>query len=374
MQKEKIFFPNLDGLRFFCFLSVFFFHSFHTDFQYIKENELYHFIKKDIFGNGNIGVNFFFVLSGFLISFLLLKEKEINRKIDIPRFWLRRILRIWPLFFFCVFFGFIIFPSIKILFGQIPNETADVRYYLIFLNNFDTISKGLPDASILGVLWSVAIEEQFYLLWPLLFFIIPRNFYPFLFSVLILISLIFRGLNDNYNMHEFHSLSCMSDLVVGAFGAYAVMYFRLDEKIKHLNKSVVFFVYFIFILIFLFRDEFLYSNFYIRIIERLLISIVILFIILEQNYANNSLFKMSSFKQISNLGKITYGLYCLHFIAILVVTNTTKHFNVNNHLWQVIIVESLFSLILSIIIARISYNIFEKPFLDLKEKFSYISK
>jgi peptidoglycan/LPS O-acetylase OafA/YrhL len=92
---KRVYFENLDGLRFLCFLSVFFFHSFHTDFDSIRATDTYHFIKRDIFGNGNLGVNFFFVLSGFLITYLLIEEKNLNGQIDIKRFWLRRILRIW---------------------------------------------------------------------------------------------------------------------------------------------------------------------------------------------------------------------------------------------------------------------------------------
>lgn len=57
--------------------------------------------------------------------------------------------------------------------GQTPNETAHIFYYLTFLNNFDFIKNGLPDSSNLGVLWSIAIEEQFYFIWPIILSFIP---------------------------------------------------------------------------------------------------------------------------------------------------------------------------------------------------------
>lgn len=144
-MKDKIYFENLDGLRFLCFLSVFFFHSFHTEYSYISNSEAYQFIKIDIFGNGNLGVNFFFVLSGFLITYLLIQEKRTNGQINLKKFWMRRVLRIWPLFYFAVFFGFFIFPLLKSAFGQVPNETATLGYYLAFLNNFDFIKNGSPE-------------------------------------------------------------------------------------------------------------------------------------------------------------------------------------------------------------------------------------
>ena len=83
MNYKKIYFENLDGLRFLCFLSVFFFHSFHTENVLIKSSKFYLFFEKHLFGNGNLGVNFFFVLSGFLITYLLIEEKKLNGQIDI---------------------------------------------------------------------------------------------------------------------------------------------------------------------------------------------------------------------------------------------------------------------------------------------------
>src|SRR5215210_6286731 len=108
--KNKIFFENLDGLRFFCFLSVFLFHSFHTENPDISSSPVYRLFKHSLFGNGNLGVNFFFVLSGFLITYLLIEEKKLTGKIHIGNFWIRRILRIWPLYFACVLIGFVFFP------------------------------------------------------------------------------------------------------------------------------------------------------------------------------------------------------------------------------------------------------------------------
>jgi len=159
-EKPKIFFPNLDGLRFFSFLIVFFSHIFNTKRDYIKEESWYQFFKGQVFMDGDLGVSFFFVLSGFLITYLLLKEKEYAGKIDVKSFYIRRALRIWPLYFFSVFFGFVLFPLIKTYFGEVPNETADPLLCSVFLNNFDRIINGMPDSSVLSVLWSVAMKNN----------------------------------------------------------------------------------------------------------------------------------------------------------------------------------------------------------------------
>src|SRR5687768_15938724 len=194
VEKEKVFFPNLDGLRFFSFFAVFLYHTYLTFFNNIKEvhSDAYG-VTAFLFKNGNLGVNFFFVLSGFLITFLLIKEREFKGTIHVPNFYVRRILRIWPLFYLCVFIGFIIFPIIKKMSGGVPMEVAQPIYYIFFANNFDFMHSWptKPDATILSVLWSVAVEEQFYLTWPVILRFTPARFYKFVFPGIMLLSLVF---------------------------------------------------------------------------------------------------------------------------------------------------------------------------------------
>ncbi len=212
---KRIFFENLDGLRFLCFLAVFFSHSFHTDYPELSKTEIYQFIKFGVFRHGDLGVNFFFVLSGFLITYLLIAEKKLNGQINLKKFWLRRILRIWPLYYACVAFGFYVFPLLKAAFGQTPNETAHLWTYLTFLNKFDYIKTGTPDASILSVLWSVAIEEQFYFFWPVLLYFLPVRRYYLAFGLVIVGSLVFRTLYPSSRVLQHHTLSCIGDMAVG---------------------------------------------------------------------------------------------------------------------------------------------------------------
>lgn len=370
-MENKLYFKNLDSLRFICFLVVFLFHSFHTENKFILSNPFYSFVKRDLFGNGNLGVNFFFVLSGFLITYLLIIEKQKNNKIRLLNFWMRRILRIWPLFFFCVFFGFIIFPLLKLFFGQAGNETANPLYYLSFVNNFDFLNKGLPDASVLGVLWSVAIEEQFYLVWPLILIAFPIKNYWLPFSIIILASLIFRGYNNDILINEYHTLSCISDLVVGAFGAWFIIKFNsFRQIISNLNRVFIVLLYLLVFLVFFLREDLFFINKYIMIFERLIISIIFLLVILEQNYSKRSLFKLGNLDLFTGLGKITYGLYCLHFIGILIALKLTGLLGLNSSIWEVLFIETPISLLFSIVIAKISFRFFELPFLHLKKKFN----
>lgn len=373
--KKKIYFENLDGLRFFCFLAVFLYHSFITEIVSIGKSGVYNTVKYDVFGNGFLGVNFFFVLSGFLITYLLIEEKKLKGKINIPNFWLRRILRIWPLYYACVLMGFVLFPAIKSFAGGVPDESANPWYYIAFISNFDYIRSGMPDAPGLGVLWSVAIEEQFYLVWPVILSLFPIRLYWIPFTMIIGGSLVFRAMHDVPKLHEMHTLSCIGDMAIGAFGAWLYLQKeRFASIIQNLPKGVIVGIYGLLITIFLFRDEWMLNTYAQRVVERGLISCVMLLVILEQCFSHHSFYKMSSLKSVTKLGIYTYGLYCLHFLILSITLGVTKTLGLNTSLWQVMLLEPLLALAITILVAKLSYRYFELPFLKLKDRFSYITR
>jgi peptidoglycan/LPS O-acetylase OafA/YrhL len=134
---------------------------------------------------GFLGVDLFFVLSGFLIVTLLLRERDARGGICLPRFYARRALRIFPLYYMVlmhVAVGLAYRPGTSWA-GQFWDK---LPYYLTFLSNW------IPDATLLAVTWSLAAEEQFYLAWPPLEkFLRPR--------VLISVLVVFLGLNQALN-------------------------------------------------------------------------------------------------------------------------------------------------------------------------------
>ncbi|MFN8166945.1 MAG: acyltransferase [Bacteroidia bacterium] len=372
-MKKQNYLENLDGLRFLCFLSVFLYHSFYTSSADILTSKSYRFIKWQLFGNGNLGVNFFFVLSGFLITYLLIQEIKLNGKINLRNFWFRRVLRIWPLYYFCVFFGFIVFPYLKHLFGLPHGEFANPMYYLMFMSNFDMIYHHLPDASILGSLWSVAVEEQFYLLWPILLSCLPLRSYWIAFSSIILTSILYRAIHDSPTIHEMHTLSCIGDMTIGAFGAWLVHFDKVRMKVTNMPRSLIVLVYLLFALFFFFRRPFFVDSYSIRVFERPVIALVMLMIILEQSFAEKSFFKMKTFRIISRLGIISYGLYCLHFIGLLVSTTLSRVFHYNSGIMDVIFVDTFIAFLITVILSKLSFRYFEGPFLKLKERFSLLN-
>lgn len=371
--KRSVFFPNLDGLRFFSFLSVFLYHSWHTSHAELRDHPVRVFLKRELFGNGELGVNFFFVLSGFLITYLLLEEERARGYFSIGNFYLRRILRIWPLFYACVGFGFVVFPLFKRLFGQEPAETARPIYYLFFLNNFDLIASGLPDASILGVLWSVAVEEQFYLAWPILLRLVPARRRTLLFAGLVVLSLGFRAVwLDHPAMLAHHTLSCIGDMAVGGWGAQqAATSAEFRERLRRMSRPLIAAIYALAGLLYFGRDELVELGLPV-LLERLMIAVACLLVILEQNYAERSLLKLSRLRRISRLGNYTYGLYCLHFVGILIAITVTTRLGINRQLWQLLLIDGALSLALTTGLAWSSYHMFEKHFLRLKDRFAYV--
>ncbi len=378
-QKSKIFFPNLDGLRFFSFFIVFLTHSLSTENATILNSSWYHGIKMRMFSDGEIGVSFFFVLSGFLISYLLLVEKDLTGKIDVKAFYIRRILRIWPLYYFVVMFSFLVFPVLKAHFGQTPNDTSNPLLCFTFLNNFNRIYNGDSDSSILTMMWSVAIEEQFYLIWPILFFLVPSKIYRYIFISVFIASTLFRVFYIQTTPHPFpqidwHTLGVISDMAIGGFGAYLVFKSKwFLRKIENLPKGSIFLIYLLTLSYIVFKKEIFATN-AMQIFKRLIMASTFILIILEQNYSRNSLFKIGNWKIISRLGKYTYGLYCLHGIAVLMAVILLKKLSLNNQSWQIWLLQVPISFVLSVAIAWFSYTYFESWFLRLKSKFSYITK
>ncbi len=365
---KKFHFPNLDGLRFYAFLAVFFAHSFWTEFDYISTNPLFKLLKETAY-KGVLGVNFFFVLSGFLITYLLLEEKAATGKIDILAFYMRRILRIWPLYYFVVFIGFAIIPFVQSKLGQPTPEKGNLLYYLAFISNFDV----KPTSAVLGILWSISVEEQFYLVWPVVFSLVPTRWYRALFPVIIAVAIPMQSLPHPAEGSLLYSspFVCMADLAVGGWCAYGVFVsVRLREMLLNLSRPIIVGVYITgFAFLFgLYRLSDAWWFF--AVFGRLLLTSFFAFVILEQNYSTNSFYKVSRFRTVSTLGLYTYSLYMLHFMCIYVVNKALAMLHFNTQVYQVVVVQTLLSFGASVAVAWLSYNYLEKFFLSLKHRFT----
>jgi peptidoglycan/LPS O-acetylase OafA/YrhL len=320
-------------------------------------------------------------LSGFLITYLLIKEKEFTGRIHVPNFYVRRILRIWPLYYLCVAVGFIGFGILKKMSGDPILENANPWYYIFFAANFDIMHTWpeKPDALLLSVLWSVAVEEQFYLTWPLILSVVPLKRYKYVFPVIMVLCLVFRafytGDNDkDFAVRYFHTFAVIGDMALGGLFAYLVSYEnRFKTFITNMPKAVIGLIYLLTLAFTLLKDEIFVPGIPVMF-ERIVIAFLFGMIILEQNYAKNSLFKMSNFKMFSNLGIYTYGLYCLHFLGLYFAIKFMNVLALNGSISWVSFSMVALALIISVIISLMSYHFYEKWFLRLKDKFAFIVK
>ena len=378
-KASRVFFPNLDGLRFIAFFLVFLQHGFGRLPNFLMLRNFPDIITipvRKIFSLGGLGVSFFFVLSGFLITFLILTEIKQNGRLDVLSFYVRRTLRIWPLYYSVLLVAFFLYPAAKGMFGYDPYiESGHPIWYFTFLSNFDIMQH--PDnnhgAMSTNITWSVAIEEQFYLAWPLLFFFIRPKQYRYIFPSVILLSFIFRVLNHGNGMVlYYHSLSVIGDMALGGMLAYVWLQSpKFRTFVSKMSTTFILSVY-LFGLMLIFYGERIFQIFQVPGMDRLMYTLFFGFIIAEQNFATNSLLKMSRLSAITYWGKYTYGLYLLHPLAIqltIVIWRLTAPSS--DGLIKTIVMGG-FALIVSLVCSFASYYWFENKFLKLKNRFTRI--
>ncbi len=373
MTTQKIFFKSLDTLRFFAFFLVFCQHAFRPAFDLRSDD----FISKLItfLCNGALGVSFFFVLSGFLITYLILREIIQTGKIKVHFFYIRRALRIWPLYYAVIIFTLILYPSLKEVLGLVSFEYVYATWmHFIFLSNFDIIRaiNLFPgqNVAMISITWSVAIEEQFYLVWPLLFRFIPVKYYRFIFPAVILASLFFRLVHEHERtVLYFHTLSVINDLAIGGYAAYLCLYNQhFLPKLKAIKRAPIVLAYLLGFTLLIYEgtlQKITTFSVFVRIFE----SLFFIFIILEQNFSDHSIKKYGDWKLLASLGRITYGLYLLHPICIQFVELGWRYAFPAVDQFSSQLIRGLLALGFSILVCTFSYRYFEDYFLRLKEKF-----
>ncbi len=365
-QKNKVYFENLNAIRFIAAFLVIICH--------VEELKDFFGIDRvlDISQNrliGRIGVVLFFVLSGFLITFLLFKEKEVTNTISVKKFYIRRMLRIWPLYFFIVLFTFFVVPFVSflvvdgydknLLWSHLPTK---LFLYVAFLPNLVCAIYGkIP---YVAITWSIGAEEQFYLIWPWLNKKI-KNKWLLMFSIIGGYFLVKRYMFFlPHSMHlvfkNFWAMTLIDCMAIG--GVFATLLYQ-DNAIVNKIKSILYYKivqWFVLLLsIYLVYIDFKLKDYYCEIYS-------VLFGILILNFASNPkrIFSMEN-KVLNYLGKISYGLYIYHYILIIIVLRFCHEFSIQNNF-----VYFIFSFILTIIVASLSYKYFEKRFIDKKVAYS----
>lgn len=364
------YFKELNSLRFIGFIGIFFGHVFFSNSPEIINSKLY----ATIFNYGKIlgfiSIDSFFVLSSFLITWKALEEIKFTNKFQFKNFLIRRSLRIWPLYFLIVFIGFLLeyFKSHYFLESE---KLPSLWNFVLFILNYNIIENGYNFLFFMVFMWSISVEEQFYIFWA----ITIKWFNKYLFEIsfiIIFISLFFRiyFINDSLSLN-FHTVSALGNFGIGALTA--ILAFNRSDlliKLKLIPRTTIVFFYITIFTFFILMPNLLENDFFI-VIQRVLFSIFFSFIILEQTYCDNSIIKVSRIKYFNFFGKLSYGLYCYHGIMITIVLQVNKLFM--ESLINSLALYPILIFVSTLMVSYISFRFYESKFLKLKYKFSFLS-
>ena len=355
-QGSRIYFSSLDGVRGFASLLVITHHNFH----YIS-----------ILNYNQFGTDLFFVLSGFLITTLLLNTKR--TKSALANFYMRRALRVFPLYYISLYIFLILLPKIDAIPLQFQYYKENQIWLWVFLQNWLYIFKDPNPFSALNHLWSMVIEEQFYLFWPLIIFILPKlkNLLAFVISfyILFIISRILiwflhiEGL-AYYNLFSFTKIDglfigCIVALLHNKQSNFINNhYFKIITTLAFFNLS--------FLAIDLYFNLGLpYFAFCGYISFSVLFGLLINFLIRSETRVFHRLFNIQLLK---TLGKISYGTYIFHWPLYLLVSPMIKN------LFSKLIIDSIATIIASIIMTFVAYLIGYLTFHLIEIKFLKLSR
>src|SRR5580658_910926 len=354
--------PELDGLRFYAFLGVFVCHSlpfepaFYARFQ-LPVPWLWGAIAK----SGAAGVDLFFALSAFLITSILLRERQQTGAISLRRFYLRRILRIWPLYFLLIAVAVLL--SHTMASQHLP--WYYVAGYLLFVGNWVHAVFGKPE-SICSPLWTVSIEEQFYLIWPVLMKLLTRRgmivagIVTFLLATVSRLGFMIAGWSGGFIYYG--SISRCDSLALGIL--LALFADRLPRPTRGARR----------LLLAAGLTGWIVSSAWLNaqpgpvdmrmVWGRFIVSLsagAILYACLDSRS------QLVRGRWVVRLGKISYGLYMLHVTAILIALNLLHPI----WGWQLLAAKGL-GFVITVLLALASYRWIESPFLRLKDRFATV--
>ncbi|WP_111958970.1 acyltransferase family protein [Chryseobacterium lathyri] len=320
---------------------------------------------------GKNGVHLFFVLSGFLITYLLLSEKKKNNRIDFKKFYLRRIFRIWPLYYIIFLISFILIPILVNSFTLFSNTSS---YYslVISLSDYDlkTIllyALFLPNVAlhqgkvIVGASqsWSVGVEEQFYIIWPLIVSFFSRKIIAVVFGAILITFIMINFKFYNSIFSTIAAIIPFEYMAIGSLGGY--FYSEYSDFITKYTKSR-----FIYIAALLLIGFFITVPVFKLYIQNLILGFIFLLLILISiNQYNPLNFRNKYF---SYLGNISYGIYMYHpFVMFLLFPIFYKILAFYNNIFAFNIGIYIGIPALTVFISYISFTYIEKRFIKIKD-------
>lgn len=365
-SNEIFYHPELDVLRFFAFLAVFLHHGLPREASLYIQNGLSPAATDLVLAvkeAGAYGVDLFFALSAYLITELLLREHAKRGTFSISRFYIRRALRIWPLYF--VFLGLTVFV--------IPTIFSDERFgpmyivsFALFFGNWVSAAYGLP-FSVASPLWSISVEEQFYIAWPLLLLLFGVNRIKQLAIVLLAIALGTRIFLAAYGAQHpavwCNTLARLDPIALGA-----ILAFVLRGRAPQIKTAVRVLMIGLAFVGFLLVAKYLEQDGPTSIATYGVTALASIMLLIAVLRSDAQVLRFPPFTGLVYLGRISYGLYVFHLLAIALTKQVMfiplLGIQVNFE------IRLLLSFLLTVSFAAVSYMFLEQPFLKLKERFS----
>jgi peptidoglycan/LPS O-acetylase OafA/YrhL len=355
--------PELDILRLAAFSMVFVYHALPgSPALYVKAHipATMARLAGAVAEGGRYGVDLFFALSAYLITTILLREYRERGTVEVKAFYLRRILRIWPLYLLVLAVG----PPLAHLLS--PTENFPMVYllgFLLFSGNWVCAVKGLPVSSLVP-LWSVSIEEQFYMAWPL---VIRRwgHSLHYVCSGLLGVACLAR-IYVLWQGAEYPAMWCSTLTRLDPIALGALLAFVLKGSVPSLSKMMRFgLVSAGFALIVMvgwrgpeIRKDALWSF--------PLVAAASVAMIAGTLRPAASFRPRKTIALLVYLGRISYGLYVFHVFAL-----STAELHIL-HGFGRLPLKVVTGALLTVLLAAASYRFVERPFLDLKKKFTYM--
>jgi peptidoglycan/LPS O-acetylase OafA/YrhL len=306
---------------------------------------------------GTFGVDLFFALSSFLITTLLIRERNACGSIDVGAFYVRRVLRIWPLYFA---FLFLVTPLAQHL---LPDAGLPAKYALAFAalaGNWACVAWGYPH-SVAGPLWSVSIEEQFYLTWPLILRWAADRIVTVAIALLA-IACISRfwlvAAGASHPQIWCNSLAQLDPIACGALLAVAVE--RRQIRLSRLSRLALLLVGLAILTAAGRYGDFVGVK---ALITFPAVTVACIALLLGTLGAQLPRACAWLVRPAAYLGRISYGLYVFHFLFVMLFGVISTHAPVQR------LTRIAAALLVTVLTASVSFHCFERPFLRLKERF-----
>jgi peptidoglycan/LPS O-acetylase OafA/YrhL len=374
MTAVRYYKPELDVLRLCAFLLVFFVHR--LDLAPIDQEKYYwgHHISLV----GNYGVPLFFFLSAFLITELLNKEQQEFGSISVKSFYIRRILRIWPLYF-VFFFGMVLLTSTTSVFGKTIPIDAQLAFTFFSGNWYITFYKW--QSYCINPLWSVSVEEQLYILLPLVIFFTGKRglkFFSF-FALLLAYAVIAYYAQNPVKGFSGQWTNSFVQFQFFAAGILVSVYLKgwqpkWNFAIRILLFLSGFFCWLIASIVCEVNADAPHLATMVQSISGWLLILVGVICFFLSLYGAPAKYMP---KTLVYLGRISYGMYVVHITMLWIIFSILKNElaafseKIGLYEWKNE-VGVLIALMATITFATLSYKFFEKPFLKLKKRFTLI--